>query len=42
MFGIKTGFLGGMVSNMARVNMKNITEEINEKHLRPWSELCKV
>jgi len=40
-FHIKTGFLGGMVSNMARVSMKMMTEEINDKHLRPWSELCK-
>jgi nucleoside-diphosphate-sugar epimerase len=40
-FKIKTGFLGGMVSNMARVSMKSVTEEINDKHLRPWSELCK-
>jgi len=40
-FKIKTGFLGGVVSNMAKLNMKNITEEINDKHLKPWSELCK-
>jgi len=40
-FHIKTGFLGGVVSNMAKLNMKSVTEEINDKHLRPWSELCK-
>jgi len=40
-FGIKTGFLGGVVSNMAKINMKGTTEEINDKHLKPWSELCK-
>jgi nucleoside-diphosphate-sugar epimerase len=40
-FGIKTGFLGGMVSNVAKLNMKSTTEEVNDKHLKPWSELCK-
>lgn len=40
-FGIKTGFLGGMVSNLAKLNMKSVTEEINDKHLKPWSDLCK-
>jgi hypothetical protein len=42
LFHIKTGFLGSVVSNMAKLNMKNVTEEINDKHLKPWSELCKV
>jgi len=41
-FKIKTGFLGSVVSNMAKLNMKNVTEEINDKHLKPWSELCKA
>jgi len=41
-YGIKTGFLGGVVSNMAKLNMKGVTEEINDKHLKPWSELCKA
>jgi len=40
-FGIKTGFLGDIISNVAKLNMKAATEEVNEKHLRPWSELCK-
>jgi len=40
-FGIKTGFMGDMVSQVAKLNMKNVTEEVNDKHLRPWSELCK-
>lgn len=42
LFHIKTGFLGSVVSNMAKLNMKNVTEEINDKHLKPWSELCKA
>jgi len=41
-FKIKTGFLGSVVSNMAKINMKGTTEEINDKHLKPWSELCKA
>jgi len=41
-YGIKTGFLGAVMSNMAKMGMKSVTEEINDKHLRPWSELCKV
>jgi hypothetical protein len=42
LFHIKTAFLGSVVSNMAKLNMKNVTEEINDKHLKPWSELCKA
>jgi len=41
-FHIKTGFMGGVISNMAKMNMKSITEDINDKHLKPWSELCKA
>jgi nucleoside-diphosphate-sugar epimerase len=40
-FGIETGFLGTLASNAARLNMKFATEEVNNKHLKPWSELCK-
>jgi len=40
-FGIKTGFLGDMVSQVAKLKMKEVTEEVNDKHLKPWSELCK-
>jgi len=40
-FKIKTGFMGTMVSNVAKVSMRTVTEEINDKHLKPWSELCK-
>jgi len=42
-FGIKTGFMGDMMSKVAQtVSMKTVTEEVNEKHLKPWSELCKT
>jgi hypothetical protein len=40
-FGISTGFQGTIISNLARLNLKDVTEEINDKHLQPWSDLCK-
>jgi len=40
-FGIKTGFFGSIISNAARLKLKAVTEEINDKHLKPWSDLCK-
>jgi nucleoside-diphosphate-sugar epimerase len=40
-FKIETGFFGGMMSNLAKMNFKGVTEEVNDKHLKPWSELCK-
>ena len=40
-FGIKTGFLGAMISKAASLKLKMVTEEINDKHLKPWSDLCK-
>jgi nucleoside-diphosphate-sugar epimerase len=42
MFGIKTGFLGNMKSKLATaVAMKVVAETANDKHLKPWSDLCK-
>jgi len=41
-FKIETGFLGAMMSNLAKMNFKAVTEEVNDKHLKPWSELCKA
>jgi len=40
-FGIKTGYLGSMISKAASIKLKMVTEEINDKHLKPWSDLCK-
>jgi nucleoside-diphosphate-sugar epimerase len=40
-FNIQTGFQGTIISNLARLNMTDVTEEINEKHLEPWSAICK-
>ncbi|KAF8951753.1 hypothetical protein BGZ46_003808 [Entomortierella lignicola] len=41
-FGIETGFQGTVVSQFAKLNMKDATEEINELHLAPWSDLLKA
>merc|ERR1711916_204774 len=42
MLGIKTGFLGSVVSSAAKaIGLKGVAEEANDKHLKPWSDLCK-
>lgn len=42
-FKIKTDFLGFLKSKAATsVAMKTVAESANEKHLKPWSELCKA
>lgn len=40
-FGIKTGFQGTIISSFAKLNLDSVTEDVNDKHLQPWSELCK-
>jgi len=30
-----------MISKAASLKLKMVTEEINDKHLKPWSDLCK-
>lgn len=39
-FDIKYDFMGTVVSNMARVNMTSIVEDINDRHMRPWADAC--
>jgi len=41
LFGIKTGFHGVLISNVAKLNIKGVAEQANDKHLKPWSEVCK-
>jgi len=41
-FKIETTFAGSILSNLAKVNFKAVTEEVNDKHLKPWSDLCKA
>jgi len=41
-FKIKTDFMGSIKSKMATaLAMKTVAETANEKHLKPWSDLCK-
>lgn len=42
LFGIQTGFLGSIISNMAKLNLRGMAEDVNDKHLKPWSEMCKA
>jgi len=42
LFGIKTGFMGSIKTKMiTSIAMKAVAETANEKHLKPWSDLCK-
>jgi len=42
-FKIKSSFMGNMKSKLATaVAMKMVAETANEKHLKPWSDLCKA
>eukprot|EP01098_Paradermamoeba_levis_P009561 TRINITY_DN39_c0_g1_i1.p1 TRINITY_DN39_c0_g1~~TRINITY_DN39_c0_g1_i1.p1 ORF type:complete len:407 (+),score=133.60 TRINITY_DN39_c0_g1_i1:127-1221(+) len=40
-FKIKTSFAGMALSSMAKLNLRYATETVNDKHLKPWSDLCK-
>lgn len=39
-FGIKTDYWGMVMSSMTKVDMAGAIEEVNDKHLGPWAELC--
>ncbi|CCI43803.1 unnamed protein product [Albugo candida] len=39
-FGIETGFHGKLLSGLARVRLPEVVNDANDKHMRPWSELC--
>lgn len=39
-FKIRTGFIGKLVSNLARVKLSDVVDEANDKHMKPWSDLC--
>jgi len=41
-FGIKTGFQGKLISGAVKGKMADIAEYVNDKHLKPWSEVCKA
>eukprot|EP01103_Thecamoeba_quadrilineata_P015166 TRINITY_DN4709_c0_g1_i2.p1 TRINITY_DN4709_c0_g1~~TRINITY_DN4709_c0_g1_i2.p1 ORF type:complete len:380 (+),score=59.09 TRINITY_DN4709_c0_g1_i2:40-1140(+) len=41
LFGIKTGFISAVKCKFAKLNLPMVVEEINRRHLKPWSELLK-
>eukprot|EP00013_Stygamoeba_regulata_P027492 CAMPEP_0177652574 /NCGR_PEP_ID=MMETSP0447-20121125/13211_1 /TAXON_ID=0 /ORGANISM="Stygamoeba regulata, Strain BSH-02190019" /LENGTH=365 /DNA_ID=CAMNT_0019155845 /DNA_START=211 /DNA_END=1308 /DNA_ORIENTATION=+ len=42
-FGISAGFMGNIQSKLATsIAMKQVAETANDKHLKPWSDLCKA
>jgi nucleoside-diphosphate-sugar epimerase len=41
LFGIKHGYYGSVLSNLARLNMSDAVDTSNEKHLGPWSDACR-
>eukprot|EP00123_Amoebidium_parasiticum_P001051 comp12041_c0_seq1/m.6743 comp12041_c0_seq1/g.6743 ORF comp12041_c0_seq1/g.6743 comp12041_c0_seq1/m.6743 type:complete len:359 (-) comp12041_c0_seq1:222-1298(-) len=41
-FGIKHSYLGLTLSTVAeKMSMASLCEDVNERHLEPWSEMCK-
>lgn len=38
-FGIKTGFYGTIITQLAKLNMHSAVDEENEEILQPWGEL---
>lgn len=40
-FGISTGFYGSLLSQAAKLRMKDAVDAANEQHMDPWSEMCK-
>lgn len=40
-FGIECKFAGSIKSNLAKLNLESVVEDVNEKHLKPWSDLCR-
>lgn len=42
LFGIQTKFAGKMLSGVAqKLGMDNVTSTVNDKHVAPWSKMCK-
>jgi len=39
-FGIESGYVGTIKSNMAKLIMGQVVADINEKHMAPWSIMC--
>ncbi|GAA5840634.1 hypothetical protein JCM11251_004173 [Rhodosporidiobolus azoricus] len=40
--GVKSGFHGGVISAFAKLNMSDVVEDVNDKHLEGWSSLLQA
>ena len=40
MFKIRCNYWGRIVSNLAAMRIEDVTNHANEKHLKPWTDLC--
>lgn len=40
--GVQAGFHGTIISSFAKLNMKDVVEDVNELHLEGWSELMQA
>ena len=38
-FGIKTGFQGSVISQLAKLNLDHVVDDLNEEILQPWADL---
>ncbi|XP_063675688.1 dTDP-D-glucose 4,6-dehydratase-like [Bolinopsis microptera] len=39
-FDIKYEYISSFTSMLASISLKDVAEDVNEKHLSPWSEMC--
>ncbi|OQR93772.1 hypothetical protein ACHHYP_02280 [Achlya hypogyna] len=42
LFEIETGFIGKLISNLARLRLGDVVDDVNDKHMKPWSDLCSI
>ncbi|BGP14227.1 hypothetical protein JCM10213_005882 [Rhodosporidiobolus nylandii] len=40
--GVKSGFHGSIISSFAKLNMSDVVEDVNDKHLEGWSALLQA
>jgi len=40
LFGIETGFVGTVLSNLAKINLAGVASDANDKHVPAWAKAC--
>ncbi|KAI5698168.1 hypothetical protein M8J76_010149 [Diaphorina citri] len=40
-FGVKHDYVGSVTASLCQLDLVGLTEEINDKHLTPWTQLCR-